>query len=132
MKIFAIKKIRGYDVDIKVRVYKNKRTLKTGIIHAGFKYQKGTRAQFSPYYYFEKNSRVKKNRAILFLCEGFLGMNVISHESVHVGLWILRVYKKNIQLSKKDITAAEEELAYMIGEVGKTIVSNLTGLGYYN
>lgn len=70
--------------------------------------------------------------AVLFLNEQNLGMSIITHESVHLGLCFER-YRNKIKRPAygKSIGPSEERLAYIVGECASGIVNCLRGNGHY-
>jgi len=128
LNIFTIKKVLGYSIDLEVRVYSSGQSLKVGIERAGWKFVPGTKAQFSPYYV--EHDKITEDKAILFLCENWLTMKVISHESTHIAFWICKIHKLGLKFGK-DVDSKEEKFAYILGEVGRLLVLNLRDLDYY-
>lgn len=56
--------------------------------------------------------------------EDYLGIRVITHEALHVALWVLRTHNKSIKFGK-EIDEKEEHLAYCLGEVVRLFAINL-------
>lgn len=134
MKQFKLEMVLDHPVNIEVNIYKNSSSMKNGIINAGFKYLPKTRAQVCPVM-MEKVVPMKRSKfkhsCIVFLNEDYLGVRVITHEALHIALWVLRTHNKSIKLGK-EIDEKEERIAYFLGEVMRLFVLNFEELGYYD
>jgi len=128
MKTFNIEKILGYNIDLEIRVYSSIKSMQRGIIRNGNIFEIGTKSQFCPIHVI--GGETEKFKAILFLCKNFLTMRIITHESTHIALWVCRQHKLNLNFGD-EIDQTEEDFAYILGEVGRLLVLNLTALEYY-
>ena len=69
--------------------------------------------------------------AVMGLVRGYLGMEVVTHESVHAGIAYYDRSKGRLQWSRDD-ALPEEDLAYPIGIIAKKVVIALEKGGFYD